>query len=175
MSGSGRKDVEQEGLKDEFRRITRDLGAATNTVLDAGLKSVPKSNQKILEASYRVSLLTAKCSAAETIGETLIKPAAKIMAKIMIGDRAKHIFDRISLSNNSVHRRIIDMSNNVEQMLLSDISQSRYYALQVDESTDIANFANLIAFVRHEKDQEIHDDILFCQPLSGHTTGEDML
>lgn len=37
MSGSGRKDVEQEGLKDEFCRTTRDLGAATNTDMDAGI------------------------------------------------------------------------------------------------------------------------------------------
>lgn len=131
-------------------------------------------NQKILEASYRVSLLIAKCSAAETIGEILIKPAAKIMAEVMIGDRAKQTFDRVPLSNNTVHRRIIDMSNNVKQMLLSDISQSRYYALQVDEFTDIVNFANLMAFVRYEKNQEIHDDFLFCQPFLGHTTGEDI-
>ncbi|XP_071056489.1 SCAN domain-containing protein 3-like [Onthophagus taurus] len=89
-------------------------------------------NQKILETSYRVSLLIAKCGAAETIGETLIKPAAKIMAEVMIGDKAKQTLDRVPLSNNTVHRRIIDMANNVKQMLLSDISQSRYYALQVD-------------------------------------------
>ncbi|GFT69741.1 hypothetical protein NPIL_310801 [Nephila pilipes] len=96
-------------------------------------------NQKILETSYRVSLLIAKCSAAETIDKISIKPAAKIMAKVLIRDRAKQTFDRISLSNNTVHR-IIDTPNNVKQMLLSDISESRYYALQVDESTDIANF-----------------------------------
>ncbi|XP_071056564.1 zinc finger BED domain-containing protein 5-like [Onthophagus taurus] len=128
-------------------------------------------NQKILETSYRVSLLIAKCGAADTIGETLIKPAAKIMAEVMIGDKAKQTLDRVSLSNNTVHRRIIDMANNVKQMLLSDISQNRYYALQVDESTDITNFANLMAFVRYEKNQEIQDEFLFCQPLLGHTTG----
>ncbi|XP_022908280.2 zinc finger BED domain-containing protein 5-like [Onthophagus taurus] len=128
-------------------------------------------NQKILKTSYRLSLLIANCGAAETIGETLIKPAAKIMSEVMIGDKAKQTLDRVPLSNNTVHRRIIDMANNVKQMLLSDISQSRYYALQVD---DITNFANLMAFVRYEKNQEIHDDFLFCQPLLGHTTGEDI-
>jgi zinc finger BED domain-containing protein 5/7/8/9 len=97
-----------------------------------------------------------------------------VVPEVMIGDKAKQIFDRVPLSKNTVHRRIIDMSNNVKQMLLSVIFQSRYYALQVDESTDIANFANLMAFVRYEKDQEIHDDFLFCQPLSRHTTGEDI-
>lgn len=27
-----------------------------------------------------------------------------------------------------------------------------------------------MAFARYEKHQEIHDDFIFCQPLSGHTT-----
>ncbi|GFV47901.1 zinc finger BED domain-containing protein 5 [Trichonephila clavipes] len=64
------------------------------------------------------------------------------------------------------------MSNNMK--LLSDFSQCRYYALQVNESTDIANFVNLMGFFRYEKNQEIRDDFLFCQPLSGHTTGENI-
>jgi hypothetical protein len=36
-----------------------------------------------------VSLLIAKCGAMETIGDNLIKPAAKIMAEVMIEDTAK--------------------------------------------------------------------------------------
>ncbi|XP_023214458.1 zinc finger BED domain-containing protein 5-like [Centruroides sculpturatus] len=99
-------------------------------------------NQKILEASYCMSLLIVKYSATETIGETLIKSAVKIMAEVMKGDRAKQTFDRVPLSNNTVHRQIIGMSNNVKQI--------------------------------YEKDQEIHDNFLFCQPLSDHTTGEDI-
>lgn len=30
-----------------------------------------------------------------------------------------------------------------------------------------------MAYVRYEKNQEIHD-FLFCRPLLGHTTGEDI-
>ncbi|KAF2879315.1 hypothetical protein ILUMI_26870 [Ignelater luminosus] len=123
-------------------------------------------NKNILEVLYRVSLLIANRSAARTIGETLIKSVAKILAEVMIGHRAKQTFDCVPLSNNSDHRRIIDMSNHVKQMLLSDISQSCYYALRVDESTDTANFANIMAFVRYEKDQEIHENFLFCQLIS---------
>ncbi|GFU06060.1 hypothetical protein NPIL_700391 [Nephila pilipes] len=78
--------------------------------------------RKILQTSYRVLLLIAKCSEVKTIGEILIKPAGKIMAEELIGDH-------FSLSNNTVHRRIIDMCNNVKKMLLSDISRICYYAL----------------------------------------------
>ncbi|GFT41962.1 hypothetical protein NPIL_205611 [Nephila pilipes] len=61
-------------------------------------------NQRILETLHRVSLLIAKCSAVETIVEILIKPAAKIMAGLLIRDRVKRTFDRVSLSNNTIHR-----------------------------------------------------------------------
>ncbi|KAK5648588.1 hypothetical protein RI129_003480 [Pyrocoelia pectoralis] len=69
---------------------------------------------------------------------------------------AKQPFDCVPLSNNTVHRRLINISNNVKQMLLSDISQSR------------------CPLILYEKNQEIHDGFLFCQPLLGHTTGEDI-
>ncbi|KAG6920831.1 zinc finger BED-type containing 5, partial [Chelydra serpentina] len=39
-------------------------------------------------------------------------------------------------------------------------------------STDIVNLANLLLFVRYELNNEVHDDILFCQPIPIHTTGE---
>lgn len=66
------------------------------------------------------------------------------------------------------------MAENIKQILFSDIRQNRYYALQGDESTDNMNFANLLVFVRYEKDQRLHDDLLFCQPLPEHTTGEEI-
>lgn len=44
---------------------------------------------------------------------------------------------------------------------MSYISQNRNYALQIDESTDIANVANLMALVKYEIDEEIYDDIYF--------------
>ncbi|GFQ85092.1 hypothetical protein TNCT_737751 [Trichonephila clavata] len=78
-------DFSENKLKDlnQSRKVTLGLTAS--------------DNQKILETSYRVSLLIAKCSAAETIGEILIKNAPKIMQEVLIGDRVKQTFDRFSL------------------------------------------------------------------------------
>ncbi|XP_078252890.1 LOW QUALITY PROTEIN: zinc finger BED domain-containing protein 5-like [Rhinoraja longicauda] len=86
----------------------------------------------------------------------------------------KRSFDHICLSNKTVHRRITKIVENIKQILLSNIRQNHYYALQVDESTDIANFANLLVFVTYEKDKKLHDDLLFCQPFPEHTTGEEI-
>ncbi|CAM5074736.1 unnamed protein product [Natator depressus] len=128
-------------------------------------------NMEALEASYSVAYLIAKSGAAEVIGETLVKPAAKVMVQVMIGDTASEAIDRVPLSN-TVHRRITDMAENVKQQLLSRVKKSRYYALQADESTDIVNLANLLLFVRYELNNEVHDDILFYQPIPTHTIGE---
>uniref|UniRef100_A0A8C3T3X3 DUF4371 domain-containing protein n=1 Tax=Chelydra serpentina TaxID=8475 RepID=A0A8C3T3X3_CHESE len=116
-------------------------------------------NMKALEASYTVAYLIAKSGAAEVIGETLVKPAAKVIVQVMIGDKASKAIDCVPLSNNTVHRRITDMAENVKQQLLSRVQKNRYYALHADESIDILN-------------NEVHDDILFCQPIPTHTTGE---
>ncbi|KAG6935323.1 zinc finger BED-type containing 5 [Chelydra serpentina] len=127
---------------------------------------------KALKASYSVAYLIAKSGAAEVIGETVVKPAAKVMVQVMIGDKASKAIDCVPLSNNTVHRRITDMVKNVKQQLLSRVQKSSYYALQADESTDIVNLANILLFVRYELNNEVHDDILFCQPIPIHTTGE---
>ncbi|XP_044857783.1 zinc finger BED domain-containing protein 5-like [Mauremys mutica] len=89
----------------------------------------------------------------------------------MIGDKASKAIDRVPLSNNTVHCRITDIAKNVKQQLLSRVQKSRYYALQADGSTDV-NLANLLLFVRYELNNEVHDDILFCQHMPTHTTGE---
>ncbi|KAK0146240.1 Zinc finger BED domain-containing protein 5 [Merluccius polli] len=51
-------------------------------------------------------------------------------------------------------------------------AESPYYALQLDESTDIAGQAHLLTYVRHLRDKAIEEDVLFCRPLHSHTTGE---
>ncbi|CAM4590347.1 unnamed protein product [Lepidochelys kempii] len=91
---------------------------------------------------------------------------------MMIGDKASKAIDYVPISNNTVHHRITDMAENVKQQLLSRVQKSCYYALQADESTDIVNLANLLLFVRYELNNEVHDDILFCQSMPTHTTGE---
>jgi hypothetical protein len=39
------------------------------------------------------------------------------------------------MPNNTVHRRITDMAENIKQQLLLWVRQSRCYALHADEST----------------------------------------
>jgi hypothetical protein len=47
-----------------------------------------------------------------------------------------------------------------------------FFALQVDESTDITNDACLLCFVRYEVELGIHEKFLFCKTLPTHCTGQ---
>lgn len=73
-----------------------------------------------------------------TIGEDLILPAAKEMVGVVIGEKAAKRLNVISLSDNTVKRRIDDMAVNVLKQLVSRIQESSFYALRIDESTDTA-------------------------------------
>jgi hypothetical protein len=56
------------------------------------------------------------------------------------------------------------------------VKKSHCYALQLDESTDVANLAILFVFVRYiNEDTGMVEELLFCRPLKERTTGEDIL
>ncbi|KAI2646701.1 Zinc finger BED domain-containing protein 5 [Labeo rohita] len=129
-------------------------------------------SKQCLEASYVVAKRIGKLGKPHTIAETLILPAAQDMCRIMIGDSAAAKLGAVPLSNDTVARRIVDMSNDIREQLIEFVKNSPYYALQLDESTDIAGQAQLLTYVRYLRDKAIEEDVLFCRPLQSHTTGE---
>lgn len=130
-------------------------------------------NENATLASYEVSQLVAKCGKNHTIAEELILPSAIILCKRMLGDAAAKVIGTVPLSNNTVHRRITDMANNIEETLLVRLRMSDMYALQLDESTDISKKAMLLVFTRFLWEDQIFEDFLFsCELL--HTTAVDI-
>ena len=71
------------------------------------------------------------------------------------------------MSNDTVSRRISEMSSDIKEQLIHYIEISPHYALQLDESTDIAAQAQLLTYIRYVWEKEIEEDILFCWPLQG--------
>lgn len=64
------------------------------------------------------------------------------------------------------------MGENVEDQLMTSLLQSQFFSLQLDESTDIGNEANLLCFVRYIYAGGVHDEFLFCRSLPTNTAGE---
>jgi hypothetical protein len=129
---------------------------------------------KASEASFHVAYTVAKDCKNHTIAERLIKPAAKEMVRIMLGDKAASVIDMVSLSNNTISRRIASMAQDVEDKVISGIAQSSYLALQFYESVDVANESELMVFVRYINNDKVVDEFLLCQCLASTTTGDDV-
>lgn len=132
------------------------------------------TNDNALQASFRVSYLIAKQAKPHTIGENLILPAAKEIVKCMFGEKMARELDVIPMSNNTVSRRIANMSENLKTHQIKRILESDYFAIQLDESTDITNLAQLLTYVRYVHSKKFHEEFLFCRALSIRTTGEDI-
>lgn len=57
------------------------------------------------------------------------------------------------------------MAEWTEDELIQRIINSKYYALQLDESTDVQGLSQSIVFVRHIWQEDVHEDISFCKPI----------
>ena len=105
-------------------------------------------SEKALKVSYHFAELIAKEKQPHTLAEKVILPACKIIIEEMIGLNSVKDIAKLPLSDNTIARRIEDMSVDVENNILEKVCISVRFALQVDESTDISGHAQLLANVR---------------------------
>ncbi|XP_076373030.1 protein FAM200C-like [Tachypleus tridentatus] len=134
------------------------------------------TEKPLLRASYEVAYQIAKSKKPHTIGEELIKPCALEMAKIVLGKEAEKKLQQVSLSNDVIHNRIIDMSVDILEQVVADIKASPVkISLQVDESTDVSNCCQLLAVVHYEKEKKVEESFLFCQSLKTTAQTIDVL
>uniref|UniRef100_A0A8C4TID3 DUF4371 domain-containing protein n=1 Tax=Erpetoichthys calabaricus TaxID=27687 RepID=A0A8C4TID3_ERPCA len=133
--------------------------------------SVP---DKYLQASYVLSLLAAKQNKPHTVVEKLVLPSAIEVVSIMFDDKIASVLKSISCSDNTVQRRIKDISEDLIQQVVEKIIAAKEFSMQLDESTDISGEAQLVVFVRVPDSENIIEHILLCRPLPERTTGEEI-
>ncbi|XP_076047373.1 protein FAM200C-like [Oratosquilla oratoria] len=105
----------------KLRRIRYDLG------------------KPLLEASSKVLYTITKEKKSHTIGETLLKPCVLEMAKIALGEDAVKQLSQVSLSNDTVHQRIKDTSQDITTQVVSEMKQNHAkISMQIEESTDVS-------------------------------------
>ncbi|KRY27480.1 Zinc finger BED domain-containing protein 5 [Trichinella spiralis] len=124
-------------------------------------------NEKAMHASYLISLRIAQSGQPHTIGV----PLQDAVGVLFGGTYLKEI-ELIPLSNDTAARRIEDMAKWVEDQLISRVKGSKYFSLQLDESTDIQGLSQLIEFNRFVWNSQPHEDILFCEPIIQGTSEE---
>ncbi|CAH1980987.1 unnamed protein product [Acanthoscelides obtectus] len=142
-------------LKDKFQK---------RPTLDRMFASTSQRNDDGLRASYNISLLIAKSGKPHTIGEKLILPAVEEVLKTVLHKPASDIIKRIPLINNTVERRIDEMSSDIESFLCNYL-QTTHFSIPLDESTFPDNAALLLAYVRFIMNQAIYEELLFARTL----------
>ncbi|GBP54132.1 Zinc finger BED domain-containing protein 5 [Eumeta japonica] len=120
-------------------------------------------NEKTTEASYLVSYRIAQAGEAHTIAENLIKPCVLDITKCMLDEKSAKHLSTVPLSNDTVSRRIHDLASYAKQELVTRLQKTRF-ALQMDESTDVAGLAILV-IVRYLYESSFEEDMVMCSPL----------
>uniref|UniRef100_A0A673IJH3 HAT C-terminal dimerisation domain-containing protein n=1 Tax=Sinocyclocheilus rhinocerous TaxID=307959 RepID=A0A673IJH3_9TELE len=139
----------------------------------SSIVSLTTASKSTLKASYLAAGYIARAKKLFNIGEELVIPCAVDMCREVLGESAANKIKEIPLSNDTVSRRIIDMSDDIETQLLDRVRASPLFAIQIDESTDISKMALLLAFVRYNWEGATHEDLLMCNELPTRTTGDE--
>jgi hypothetical protein len=127
-----------------------------------------------LVASYSVSLELAKSKKPFSDGE-IIKRCAIKMALAFGEDKTAKSFETVSLSHQTVARRISDMNEHVSTKLASAVGNCTYFSLALDESTDVTDMSQLMIFVKTIDDSfTIHEELLDLVPLDCSTKSVDI-
>lgn len=152
-----------------FSRLEKGLEKAATRML----KRVTATDAA-LEASFKIAELIAQKMKPHTIAEELIGPACDIIVQTVLGQDARNQIIKVPLSNNTISRRISRMSANINEQVMEKLRSHKLFALQVDESTDITDKAQLIGFIRFIEADDICEQFLFCRTLDITTTGQDI-
>ncbi|KAL4148669.1 hypothetical protein QTP88_002841 [Uroleucon formosanum] len=132
--------------------------------------SVPS---KALLASYKVAFRIAQCKKPHTIAEELILPSAIDMVSTLIGESVANQLKNIPMSNNTISRRIQDISDNINDQLIDKL-RNKNFAIQLDEATDNNKDAYLICYVRFMDGVDIIEELLFCKFILSGTKAKDL-
>ncbi|UYV82490.1 hypothetical protein LAZ67_21002496 [Cordylochernes scorpioides] len=126
-------------------------------------------------ASYMIAQLIARKKKAHAEAEEIILPALKIVAGCMLTNDAMEKVTKIPLSSKTIARRIEDMSEDIELQIKQYFNDSSTkWAIQLDETTDVSNKAQLLAFLRFVDTGKIVNNYYFCKELKQRTTGADI-
>ena len=81
---------------------------------------------------------------------------------------------KISLSDSTIKTRIDELASDIEFQVLKKMKASPYFAIQCDETTDVAQLSQLLVYVRYMGSTSIEEEMLFCRPLKTTTNAEDV-
>ena len=116
-------------------------------------------------ASFKVAYRIAKCKKPHTIVEEFVLSAALDLVSRMIGESVTQKLKVVSLSNNTICRRIEKIFDGINNQLIAKM-RGNEFSLQLDEATTSTSDkdAYLICYICFiDSDDNIVEDLLFCK------------
>uniref|UniRef100_K7FE32 DUF4371 domain-containing protein n=1 Tax=Pelodiscus sinensis TaxID=13735 RepID=K7FE32_PELSI len=126
-----------------------------------------------VHASYIVAYKISQAKKPHIIVEQLALPCAKEMARLVLGEEAAR--NDISVSNDTVSRLIHEVSRNISEQVVDEIKESPLFAIQLDESTNIALCSQLLVFAQSMVEGDFKDEFLLCKTLDITTKAQDVM
>ncbi|XP_072221995.1 general transcription factor II-I repeat domain-containing protein 2 [Leuresthes tenuis] len=124
-------------------------------------------------ASYKVAEVIARHGKPFSDGD-FIKQCLTTVAETMCPEKMQE-FNNVSMSRNTVVRRIEDLSANLEHQVSHKACTFDFYSIACDKSTDATDTAQLLIFLRGVDDNfRVMEELLDLRSLKGTTTGKDM-
>ena len=108
-----------------FKRMSEQLTETANS-----FKSIVTISDKAQIGSYQVSELIAQNMKAHTLGDSIILPACKKIVSTMLGNEAALKITKILLSDDTVCKRILEMSSDIEKNVSGNKLQCSNFAMQ---------------------------------------------
>lgn len=162
------KNLEGKERVEKFNFLKKNLNFQQNI-----FKKKCEQNVSTVRASYRVAQLIAKESKSFSDGEFVKKCMSHVIDEIC--PENKCLFEQVSLSRQTITRRIEDLGLNLFEQVQDRVKHFQYFSIALDESTDMVDTAQLLIFVRGvNANFEITEELAALESLSGTTTGEDI-
>nr|XP_032814298.1 general transcription factor II-I repeat domain-containing protein 2-like [Petromyzon marinus] len=132
-----------------------------------------KAQENATISSYEVAQLIVLHGKPFSDGDFIKQCLTKVVG-IMCPEKMQD-FNDVSMSRNTVVRRIEDLSANLKQQVSDKACAFDFYSIACDESTDAMDTAPLLIFLRGVDDHFcITEELLDLRSLKGTTTGKDM-
>ena len=130
-----------QARQDKIAFLKRGLNAQ-----QTALQKYCKTDNDIIQTSYEISELIAK-KLKPHMEREFVKECIVAAAKLIAPEKVA-VFEKISLSRRTVSSRIQKMGDNIEKTLKDKAQDFEFFALALDETTDITNTAQLAIFIR---------------------------
>ena len=95
--------------------------------------------------------------------------------RLVLGDKASNKMKLIPMANDTTKTRMNELPDSIKGQVVSKILSSPFFVLQLDESTDVANIAQLLVYCSYITTKVFKQDFLSCRALQTTTKGDDVI